>query len=101
MGKVGRAVAGVAASAAIATGAYTGDVLITNAERNAVAECGREFEGNAEANCVIDAKDAYQVGSLLNFLKLVGAVGITGCGYLGYKAVKQENGGKGIIDDYA
>lgn len=100
MGKVGKAIAGVAASALIGGGAYGLEIVANNAERSAVSRCVDDFEGEAREKCIKDVESAYSAGDALGILELAGVVGIIGCGYLGYKAVKEEIGTTGIIDDH-
>lgn len=101
MGKVGRAIAGVAASALVAGGAYGLEILAGNAEQNAVERCADTFDDDElRTLCIEGAQDRYNAGEALGYIELAGVVGIIGCGYLGYKAIKEENGTTGIIEDF-
>ncbi|MDB5163692.1 MAG: hypothetical protein JWS12_309 [Candidatus Saccharibacteria bacterium] len=101
MGKVGRAVAGVVASAVVAGGAYGVEILTNNAEQHAIEHCATKFEDpHAQKDCIDSTKNIYNKGEGLNLIELAGLVGVVGCGYLGYKAIKEENHTTGIIEDH-
>lgn len=98
MNKMGEIIAGVAASAAIAGGAYAYEAAVIDpAQVQAVDQC-REFNDPATQQVCI--KNAEGFDPVILALEITGASGIIGCGYLGYKRLKNENGGSGIMDDF-
>ena len=101
MGKVGRAIAGVAASAAVAGGSYATEVWSGDKEVKAAAECAQNYEeGDAREDCIERVEGIYDPGEGVGLLQFVGVVGMIGCGYIGYKGLKEENDTTGIIDDH-
>jgi hypothetical protein len=101
MGKVGRAVAGVIASAAVLGGSYLIEADIHHDQQEAVQRCTESGAGKtALKECIDNAKDLYDTGDSVDIMEIAGIVGVIGCGYLGYKAIKEENQTTGIVDDY-
>lgn len=98
MGNVGKAIAGVAASAGILLGAYGLDELESKQDRSRAADCVEIFEGQALEDCVRNVRD--NDGYIPEILGITGLIGVVGCGYLGYKALKSEIGTTGIVDDH-
>lgn len=100
MSKVGAALTGVAASAVIGVGAvgmeFVGDIM----ERNEIAECIVDFEDDEQTFCINSVQATYDKEGWLQMIQLTGLVGVIGCGYLGYKATKEEIGTTGIIEDH-
>lgn len=102
MGKVGRAVAGVLTSATVLAGAYGIEAVIDGSNNAKIVDCGQAFADEAGQKACIEAvQETADSSDYLDWVALAGAVGVVGCGYLGYKAVKEENQTTGIIDDYA
>mgnify|MGYP001114873812 CR=1 FL=1 len=102
MGKMREIMAGVGASAAILTGGLVYESAVLDpAASAAIEQCSKDFsDPDTQKHCIDQAHDRYE-NDLVGIAELVGVVGIIGCGYLGYKRIRQQNGGTGIIDDYA
>lgn len=98
MRKVLAATTGVLASAAIGFGAYKVEQSAHDKEAKAVLHC-YDLGQQAVKPCVSEAKDLYGADDGLSIIELAGLIGVVGCGYLGYKAVKEEVGATGIIED--
>lgn len=100
MSNVGNAVAGVVASAAVLLGGYGLDSLETRQERAAIADCIDAFEGPARNECIVQVREDYDETYIPNILAITGVVGVVGCGYLGYKALRDDIGTTGILEDH-
>ena len=101
MGKVGRAVAGVLTSAAVFGGGYLVEANIHHDQQAAVERCTERVTGQqALKQCIDNAKEQYTTREGIDILELAGLVGVVGCGYLGYKAIKEENKATGIVEDH-
>ena len=98
MENVGKAIAGVAASAGVLLGAYGVGELEANREQAEISDCAELFEGKAREDCVEDARD--DDNWIPGILAITGVAGIVGCGYLGYKALKEDIGTTGIVEDH-
>ena len=91
MNILGKAAAGVAASALITGGAVGMNILARDAAFEAAADCGERFEeGEALEACRQEAFMAYDDGGLLDLLGMVGVVGMAASGYLAYQGLKAE-----------
>jgi hypothetical protein len=99
MSKVKSAAIGVLSSAVIAGGAWAGETVSKDKEQKAIQACYQLGE-SAVKPCVQEAKDLNHPGDGFELLELAGVIGVIGCGYLGYKSLKEEAGTTGILEDH-
>ena len=79
------------------------EISTANAQQDAVQDCADGFEsGSAQEACIDAAKQNYNTTTdMPQVVEIAGIVGLVCCGYLGYKAIKEENETTGIVDDWA
>src|SRR5262245_4492811 len=100
MGRIGLAIAGVAASATVAGGAYAFEVYADGDRNSDLVECGARFDDNKMRDICVDSTiEVHDKDEGLHIIEFAGMVGIVGFGYLGYKTVKEELGVSGLVDD--
>jgi hypothetical protein len=103
MKKVESAIAGVVLSAGCLTGAFVLDHILENGRPAAVANCYKPVGGVALdksliKDCVSDVSAQYD-DTFLGLVGIASTVGFVGCGYLTYKAIKQNIGTTGVLED--